>query len=128
MLLGIPHGFFIMAVIWINEFPDYQADYDGKKRNIVVRLGLSNARYFYGLIMLLPFFFVMLLVLAIGIPYAILLSLVAIPLSIKAIYILWHHYMSYKNLIPAQALTIITMTSVGLLISAGLFISKTLGI
>jgi 1,4-dihydroxy-2-naphthoate polyprenyltransferase len=127
-LLGIPHGFFIMAVIWINEFPDYQADHDSKKRNIVVRLGLSKARYVYGLIMLLPFFFVILLVLAIGIPYTILLSLVAIPLSIKAIYILWDNYMSYKNLIPAQALTIITMTSVGLLISAGLFISKTLGI
>ncbi|MBN1227306.1 MAG: prenyltransferase [Deltaproteobacteria bacterium] len=127
-LLGIPHGFFIMAVIWINEFPDYQADHDSKKRNIVVRLGLSKARYFYGLIMLLPFFFVILLVLAIGFPYAILLSLVAIPLSMKAIYILWDNYMSYKNLIPAQALTIITMTSAGLLISAGLFISKTLGI
>jgi len=117
-----------MAVIWINEFPDYQADHDSKKRNIVVRLGLSKARYVYGLIMLLPFLFVILLVLAIGIPYTILLSLVAIPLSIKAIYILWDNYMSYKNLIPAQALTIITMTSVGLLISAGLFISKTLGI
>jgi 1,4-dihydroxy-2-naphthoate polyprenyltransferase len=127
-LLGIPHGFFIMAVIWINEFPDYQADHDSKKRNIVVRLGLNKARYVYGLIMLLPFFFVILLVLAIGIPYTILLSLVAIPLSMKAIYILWDNYMSYKNLIPAQALTIITMISVGLLISAGLFISKTLGI
>lgn len=127
-LLGLPHGFFIMAVIWINEFPDYQADRAGKKRNIVVRLGLSKARYFYGLIMLLPFFLVILLALAAVVPYTILLSLLAIPLSIKAIQTVWISYGSYKKLIPAQGLTIITMSSVGLLISGGLFMSKTLGL
>ena len=127
-LLGIPHGFFIMAVIWINEFPDYQADHKAKKRNIVVMIGLSKARYFYGIIMLLPFLSVILLVYIIGIPYTVLLSLIAIPLSIKAVHILWTRYMSYQDLIPAQALTILTMISVGLLISGTLFISKILGL
>jgi len=127
-VLGIPHGFFIMAVIWINEFPDYQADHKAKKRNIVVMIGLSKARYFYGIIMLLPFLSVILLVYTIGIPYTVLLSLIAIPLSIKAVHILWTRYMSYQDLIPAQALTILTMTSVGLLISGTLFISKILGL
>jgi len=127
-LLGIPHSFFIMAVIWINEFPDYQADHKAKKRNIVVRIGLSKARYFYGIIMLLPFLSVILLVYTIGIPHTVLLSLIAIPLSVKAIHILWTRYMSYQDLIPAQALTILTMTSVGLFISGTLFISKILGL
>ncbi|GAI44049.1 unnamed protein product, partial [marine sediment metagenome] len=36
-LIGIPHGFFIMAVIWINEFPDYQADLKANKKNLVIR-------------------------------------------------------------------------------------------
>ena len=127
-LLGIPHGFFIMAVIWINEFPDYQADNNAKKRNIVVRIGLSKARYVYSIIMLLPFLSVVLLVYTIEIPYTVLLSLIALPLSLKAIHILWTRYTSYQDIIPAQGLTILTMTSVGLFISGALFISTIFGL
>ena len=126
-LLGIPHGFFIMAVIWINEFPDYQADNKAKKRNIVVRIGLSKARYVYSIIMLLPFLSVVLLVYTIEIPYSVLLSLIALPLSLKAIHILWTRYTSYQDIIPAQGLTILTMISVGLFISGALFISTIFG-
>jgi 1,4-dihydroxy-2-naphthoate octaprenyltransferase len=41
-LLGIPHGFLIMAVIWINQFPDYQADKKANKKNlflVIISLG-----------------------------------------------------------------------------------------
>ncbi len=61
-LLGFPNGFFIMAVIWINEFPDYQADLEANKKNLVVRIGLSRARYLYSLIMFLPFPVIILLI------------------------------------------------------------------
>jgi 1,4-dihydroxy-2-naphthoate octaprenyltransferase len=45
--LGLPHGFFIAAVIWINQFPDYEADCDVGKKNLVVRLGPKLSRYPY---------------------------------------------------------------------------------
>ena len=45
--LGFPHGFFIAAVIWINQFPDYEADRDVGKKNLVVRLGPKLSRYPY---------------------------------------------------------------------------------
>jgi len=126
-LLGIPNGFLIMAVIWINEFPDYRADRDANKRNLVVRLGLSRARYLYCLIMVLPFLAVIGLIYSIGLPLLVITSMGAFPLACRAIQILWRRYRSFQDLIPAQALTIQTLVSVGLLISGALFVSGVMG-
>jgi 1,4-dihydroxy-2-naphthoate octaprenyltransferase len=122
-LLGFPNGFLIMAVIWINEFPDYQADLEAKKRNLVVRLGLSRARYLYCMIMLLPFVAIIFLSSLVGLPFLVIISLGALPLAIKAIQVVWRRYLFYQELIPAQALTIQTLVFVGFLISAALFLS-----
>lgn len=125
--LGIPNGFLIMAVIWINEFPDYQADREANKKNLVVRLGLSRARYLYCLIMILPFLVILLLIYSIGLPFLVIISLGAFPLAWRAIQILWRRYRSFQDLIPAQALTIQTLVSMGLLISGALFMSRIIG-
>jgi len=46
-VLGFPQGFLVAAIIWINEFPDYEADRKAGKWNLVVRLGLRSSRYGY---------------------------------------------------------------------------------
>ena len=127
-VLGIPNGFLIMAVIWINQFPDYQADKKANKKNLVVRLGLSKARYVYSLIMLLPFLFIILLIYSIGLPFLVISSLGAFLLASRAIQILWRRYLSFQDIIPAQALTIQTLICMGLLVSGSLFISKIIGV
>jgi 1,4-dihydroxy-2-naphthoate octaprenyltransferase len=126
-LLGIPHGFLIMSVIWINEFPDYRADKEANKKNLVVRLGLSRARYLYCLLMFLPFPVIVLLIYFIDLPFLVIISLGAFILASRAIHILWRKYLSYQELIPAQALTIQTLVSMGLLISGALFITRIIG-
>jgi 1,4-dihydroxy-2-naphthoate octaprenyltransferase len=126
-LLGIPHGFLIMAVIWINQFPDYQADKKANKKNLVVRLGLSKARYLYSLMMLLPFLFIILLIYSIDLPFLVIFSLGAFFLASRAIKILWRRYLSFQDIIPAQALTIHTLIVMGVLISGSLFISRIIG-
>jgi len=126
-LLGIPHGFLIMSVIWINEFPDYQADKEANKKNLVVRLGLSRARYLYCLLMFLPFLVIIFLIYFIGLPFLVIISLGALLLASRAIHVLWRKYLSFQELIPAQALTIQTLVSMGLLISGALFISRIIG-
>jgi 1,4-dihydroxy-2-naphthoate octaprenyltransferase len=127
-LLGIPHGFLIMAVIWINQFPDYQADKKANKKNLVVRLGISNARYVYSLMMLLPFLFIILLIYSIDLPFLVIFSLGAFLLASRAIKILWRRYLSFQDIIPAQALTIHTLIFMGVLISGSLFISRIIGV
>ncbi|MFC1821699.1 1,4-dihydroxy-2-naphthoate octaprenyltransferase [Thermodesulfobacteriota bacterium] len=123
-IIGIPQGFLIMAVIWINQFPDYKADREAGKRNLVVRFGPKNSRYFYILMMAAAFIFVTLWVAFMGISYLTMLTFISFPLALKAMRILWKHYLSHEALIPAQALTIQTLLAHGLLLSLGLLLSR----
>ena len=123
-IIGVPQGFLIMAVIWINQFPDYEADLEAGKRNLVVRFGPKNSRYLYMVMMTAAFIFVILWVAFMGIPYLTMLSFISFPLALKAMRILWKQYLSHEALIPAQALTIQTLLAHGLLLSLGLILNR----
>ncbi|UCF56046.1 MAG: 1,4-dihydroxy-2-naphthoate octaprenyltransferase [Deltaproteobacteria bacterium] len=123
-VLGFPQGLLIAEVIWINQFPDYQADREAGKKNLVVRLGLNISRYLFCAIMSLVFIVVIFLVGIVGISYLIMLSFIAFPLAFKAMRILWREYLSHEGIIPAQALTIQTLIVQGLLLSLGLVLSR----
>jgi 1,4-dihydroxy-2-naphthoate octaprenyltransferase len=122
--LGFPQGFFIVGVIWINQFPDYQADRDAGKKNLVVKWGPDICRYLYCVIMLLAFVVVIFLISFVGFSYLIMLSFVALPLAAKAMKILWKEYLSHKEVIPAQALTIQTLIVHGMFLSVGIILSR----
>jgi 1,4-dihydroxy-2-naphthoate octaprenyltransferase len=44
-------GLLVAAFLWINEFPDYLADKQARKRNLVVRLGREQAALLYVVIL-----------------------------------------------------------------------------
>ena len=123
-VIGVPQGFFIAGVIWINQFPDYEADRRANKRNLVVRLGPGYSRYFYCVIMSMAFVFVFFLIGVAGFSYLIMLSFMAFPLALRAMRILWREYLSHERTIAAQALTIQTLIAHGLLLSLGITLSR----
>lgn len=122
--IGVPQGFFIAGVIWINQFPDYEADRRSNKRNLVVRLGPGYSRYLYCVIMSMAFVIVFFLIGVAGFSYFIMLSFMAFPLALRAMRILWREYLSHKGIVPAQALTIQTLIAHGLLLSLGIVLSR----
>lgn len=122
--VGIPQGFFIAAVIWINQFPDYEADRKTNKRNLVVRLGPALSRYLYCAIMVMGFVFVLFLVQVAGFSPLILISFIAFPLAFKAMRVLWREYLSHTGIIPAQALTIQSLIAHGLLLTIGMVLAR----
>jgi 1,4-dihydroxy-2-naphthoate octaprenyltransferase len=123
-IIGIPLGLLITAVIWINQFPDYEADRDAGKINCVVRLGRDRSRYIYSLLMLGPYAVVLLWVLTRSDAWPYLAVILTIPLARKAIKILNAHYETYDEIIPAQFLTIQTHLALGLVLTATLVFQK----
>ncbi len=123
-LLGIPLGFLITAVIWINQFPDLEADRDAGKRNCVVRLGRDRSRFIYALLMLGPYAVVLFWVLTQPGSWPYLAAVLTIPIALKAIKILYAHYQTYDEIIPAQALTIQTHLVLGLVLSGALVFQR----
>lgn len=122
--IGVPQGFFITGVIWINQVPDYEADRRANKRNLVVKLGPGYSRHLYCVIMSMAFVFVFFLIGVAGFSYLIVLSFMAFPLALRAMRILWREYLSHTGIIPAQALTIQTLIAHGLLLSIGIALSR----
>jgi len=122
--IGVPHGFLIMAVIWINQFPDYEADKETGKKNLVVRLGPGMSRYPYCLIMIASFVSIVFLIESMKIHYLIMLAFISFPQGFRAMRILWREYLLRDSLMPAQALTIQTILNQGLFLSLGLVMSR----
>jgi len=122
-LLGIPQGFLITGVIWINEFPDYDADKSVGKKNLVVRMGPGKARYLYCLIMSMSFVSVLIITALCDITAMILLAFISFPLAFRAMRITWKDFTDHEKIVPSQALTVQTVLTQGLLISLGLILS-----
>lgn len=55
LLLSLMIGFLIANVVWINQYPDYEADARGNKRNWVVRLGKEKGIVVYILLYVLAY-------------------------------------------------------------------------
>jgi peroxiredoxin (alkyl hydroperoxide reductase subunit C) len=120
VLLSLPTAVLIATILFINQFQDYQADKAVGKRNWVVRLGRRRSAIAFFVLMsawTLP------ILAGIGLGLAPALSLVAlIPVAaaVKAIQTAARHYDHPKELTPANALTVITHLSAGLLLAGAL--------
>jgi 1,4-dihydroxy-2-naphthoate octaprenyltransferase len=120
--IGLPIGLFTTAILWINQFPDMEADARSGKINLVVLLGKERARWGYVLLMAIAFGSVLVGVLSGVLPTAALLMLVALPLAVSAINILFRHY-NDRSLVKANSSTIMLQLVGGLLLAAGILAS-----
>lgn len=118
-LIGIPFGFFTTAILWINQFPDIDADRAAGKMNLVVRLGTERAKGGYLFLIFSGFLSILLLSSFNLYPRWALLSLLAIPLAFRASSILIKHK-EWSELVPAQGMTILLQGLIGILIGTGI--------
>jgi len=118
--VGLPLAFLITAILWINEFPDLEADVSAAKHNLVARLGLRLSRWGYAVLMLAPFAALFLLIEYFALPDLIIAALLPLPLALKAIGIAWRRPPTDPEFVPAQAFTIQTHFLVGLVLTLAL--------
>ena len=106
--VSVPIGFTIFNVILINEFPDYKADKEYNKKNLVVRLGKEKAGIIYIISVILTWVFFGISIYK-GIP---LISLYCyLPFFFVSVFIIFSiikkAYNDYKKLEKLCALTLI---------------------
>jgi len=122
--LSLPIGFLVAAILYINQFPDYEADKAVNKKHLVVRLGKRKAVYgYYFLISATYLVIAGSVVFKMVTPFA-LISFLTLPLAVGAIKTLKSNYDKFAELIPAQAKTIQTHLFTGLLLSLGLVLGR----
>ncbi|HAY21845.1 MAG TPA: hypothetical protein DCY27_06695 [Desulfobacterales bacterium] len=106
--VGLPLACLITAILWINEFPDLEADTAVAKEHLVARLGLKKSLLVYTGLMLTPFLSLPLLMEVFDFPGHLFAGLVALPLAVKAVRLAWQTPPTDEEFIPIQALTIKT--------------------
>jgi 1,4-dihydroxy-2-naphthoate octaprenyltransferase len=120
VLVSLPIGLLITAIIWINEFPDREADKRAGKRTLVVRMPSALAVRTFTLLVGGAFLLMMLLAI-IGTHPGMLAGLVGVPPAYRAVMGLRKHATTPEKLVPAQGMTILAHLLAGLGMVAGLW-------
>ncbi len=119
--LGVPAGLLTTAILWINQFPDYESDALVGKNNLVVVLGKRAARYGYAALVLLPFAVVTAGVLTGALPAFALACWLASPLALYATWVCFTKY-DQRELVSANKSTIFLHALFGLLLAGGVLV------
>jgi len=122
LLISLPLGLLIAAFLWINEFPDYRADLEARKRTLVVLLGRRRAAKAFASLIAAASVLLALIPLA-GLPWTILFGLIALVPGMLASRRAILTPEVTVGLIPAQAMTLVSF----LLMSLGTGMGLALG-
>ncbi|MFQ5997895.1 MAG: prenyltransferase [Candidatus Bathyarchaeia archaeon] len=117
IVASLPLALLIAAVLWINEFPDFEVDKTTRKFTLVVRLGLARSYKVLSTILILPYV-VIILAVATGIaPPLTLVGLIGLPLALKALKHLSKTYENPNAMTPANAFVVLShlITGIGLI-------------
>ena len=120
ILITLPMMLLVMAILWVNEMPDYEGDRAAGKRTLVVRLGLARASDGYAVLVGLSYLSIAAGVLARQLPLQALIALATLPLGILAALTVRRFYDQPAQMSPASVQTIVNHLLTGLLLVAAL--------
>ncbi len=133
-LASVPIGLLIAAVLWINEFPDMDADNAVGKRTLVLRLGYLRSVTVYEALLAASYLLVVAYALLQALvhqpvtSYVTLIVLATLPVGMKAVKVLKANYKDPHAIIPANASTIMLHLSFGVLSILGFVIGTVMGL
>ncbi|MHC4556922.1 MAG: UbiA family prenyltransferase [Planctomycetota bacterium] len=116
-------GFLTANLLFLNEFPDVEADQKGGRYHLVIALGRRKASRLYAGLMAMTYLCIVVGVVSKLMPTACLIALASIPFALVAIRTTFKHYDNLQKLIPALKANVITVLVTDALLALGYFIS-----
>ncbi len=126
IVASVPLGLIIANVLWINQYPDYEADLKGGKMNGLVRLGKKRGLTVYAALFGLAYTVFFALALLSSNPLW-LLSLASLPLAVRAVKVARRHFDNIPALIEANVKTIQVYQLTGLVMVATALLASAAG-
>ncbi len=117
--LSIPLGLLIAAFLWVNEFPDYEADVGAGKRNMVARLGRQAASR------VLPWIYAVAFALMAGLPWLAAvprlawLGFLALPFAALVCWHVWRQPEDFYRSKPVQPMALAAFNAYAIGVAAG---------
>lgn len=123
VIASIPVALLVTGILYINEFPDYNADKESGKLHMVARLGRGRAAKGYIALIIFVYLSIVISVILGIMPVWSLAVLITLPLAIKAVKTAGTYYDQPDKLSPANAATIQLHLSIGLILAITYIIS-----
>jgi 1,4-dihydroxy-2-naphthoate octaprenyltransferase len=120
---GVVPGILVGTLLFLNEFPDVEADRSVGRRNVVMSLGLERASKVYAVLIASTYLWIVACIIASLMPLTVIVTFVTLPFALKAIRGVLRDHGDIGKLIPAMGtnvmlvLSMTAMTTVGLLLS-----------
>lgn len=128
IVASIPVGLLITAVLYVNQFPDYEADRAVHKNHWVVRLGPERAVAGLAALLFATYLWIAASAATGLAPWTILIALLPLPLVTRAVALTRQHHSSPIQLRPANAMVIGAHFTTGLLLSIAFVVARLWGV
>jgi 1,4-dihydroxy-2-naphthoate octaprenyltransferase len=117
VLVSIPPGILTSLLLYLNEFPDAEADRKGGRFHLVISLGKRKAAYLYAAGLAATYAFIIAAPLAGVASWWLLIACVTIPVAVKAAVTVLRHYEDTPKLIPAMGMNVMVVLSTDALLA-----------
>lgn len=111
-------------LLFINEFPDIEADRGTGRRNIVMALGLERSSKLYAALVTSPYFWVFFCIAEGSMPLTMLVTFLALPIGLKAARGALENHSNIEKLVPSLAANVTWILATTALTTVGLVLSR----
>jgi 1,4-dihydroxy-2-naphthoate octaprenyltransferase len=129
IIAGIPSFILVHNLLFLNEFPDVEADTKGGRKTTTIVLGKDRASIFYSAMTILVYVWIVVWVIlglagvSYGMPVYCLIALLTLPMAIKAIKGS-RQYNDMNKIIPAMASNVMVVLLTQLLLGIGFILGR----
>jgi 1,4-dihydroxy-2-naphthoate octaprenyltransferase len=124
VLISIPPGILTSLLLFLNEFPDAEADKKGGRKHLVIKFGYKVSAFIYTGGMIVTFGTIVLLPLLGYASWWLYIALLPLPLALKASISAFKFNGDLNIIIPALMSNVITVLTTDLLIAVGIVLDK----
>ena len=125
ILISIPPGILTALLLFLNEFPDAEADKKGGRYHLIIHFGKKRSSYIYlggvmlnyAIILIAPF-------LGMAIPFTVYFALLTFPLALKVFLMVLKYNNELPKLIPALGMNVGVVILTDLFLALGFFLGR----
>ncbi|MFC2067328.1 prenyltransferase [Chloroflexota bacterium] len=126
VIASIPSGILVHNLLFLNEFPDVEADKTANRKTLPITMGMEKASIIYSVLMVVVYLWIVGWVIAGIMPIFALIALLTFPFTIKAIQGA-RKYQEMDRLIPAMANNVLVVLLTQLLLGIGYILATVIG-
>lgn len=123
LIASIPSGILVHNLLFLNEFPDVEADVTANRKTLPITIGQEKSSVIYSALMAAVYIWIIGWVIAGELPVYSLIALLTVPFAVKAV-IGARHYRDMSRLLPAMTNNVLVVLLTQLLLGAGYILAR----